>query len=323
MQAILLALRPRTSESLEWTDTHPALRPVLDRPFVHHVMEWLVDRGVTDVTAVSDGEPARLTDAIGDGSRWGCRVVHVAVEDEASAVTAVRQTAEASTDPLVAVAAADCLPLRGGDALADRELVVVESSRGDGPPAWSRWAVVPPQDLARAARVPSVAMLGDALVAMAGDRGACTPSEGWLDARCASDLLASNQRALESRQQGLLPSGREIEPGIWVGRNVRLGSGVRLVAPAFIGENTSVSAGCTVGPHASIGSSCLIDANAVLTRSMVTAGTYVGEGLDVLDAIVDGNVLVNVRLGASVRVDDGLLLAGGRRAAQERRTASR
>jgi hypothetical protein len=247
----------------------------------------------------------------------------VTVGDEAGAVSALRDAALASTDPLLAVAAAGRLPLRGAAGSAAGELVVVDGARGGNSPVWSQWAVLPPRDLASAAQVSSTASLGDGLVALGTARGICVASEDWLDARSASDLLASNRRALDARQRGMLSSGREVEPGIWVGRNVRLGPGARLVAPAFIGENSSIGAGCTVGPHASVGSSCLVDANAVLARAMVTAGTYVGEGLDVLDAIVDGPVLVNVRLGASVRIDDGLLLAGAPRPPQARSMASR
>jgi NDP-sugar pyrophosphorylase family protein len=323
MQAILLALGHRTSEPFEWTDTPPALRPVLDRPLVHHVVEALVDRGVTRLLAVTDGDAGWLANALGDGARWGCQVTHVTVEDEARAVSALRDAALASSDPLVAVAAADRLPLRGAVGSTAGELIVVDGDRGGNPPAWGEFAVLPPQDLAGAARVSSVASLGDELVALGVARGICVASEAWLDARSASELLGSNRRALDSRQRGLLSSGREVEPGVWVGRNVRLGPGARLVAPVFIGENSSIGAGCTVGPHASVGSSCLIDANAVLSRAMVTAGTYVGEGLDVLDTIVDGPVLVNVRLGASVRIDDGLLLAGARRNSQARGVSSR
>lgn len=309
MQAVLLALSSQTREAFEWTDTPPALRPVLDRPFVHHVVERLVDQGITDMIVVTERDHGWVGPVLGDGRRWGCTVTHVAVAGEAAVVGAVRQVALASVDPFIVVAATDRLPRLTDEALGTRDLVVV--NRVDAAtPTWDGWAALPPACLAEAAWGWSLQSFGDALVVVGEARGACVAAESWLDVRSATALLASNHRALEQNQAGMLASGRQVEPGIWVGRNVRLGPRVRLVAPAFIGDNTHVGAGSTVGPCVAIGSACLIDADALLERSMVTAGTYVGEGLNVVDAIVDGPTLVNVRLGASVRVDDGLLLAG-------------
>ena len=310
MKAVLLALNPRTPEPLEWTDTPPALRPVLDRSLVHHVIERLVDCGITNLVVVTEAQHDWPQATIGDGRRWGCSVTYVHSDGERGVVEAVRAAASESADALVALAAADRLPLCDKDPSAGCELVVVDRIDDGEMTRWGGWAMLPAACISEAAAGSSLSSLGDALVAIGEARGRCVTSDRWLDARGAGALLDSNRRALDSHQRGLLSIGREVEPGIWVGRNVRLGPGVSLVAPVFIGENTSIGARSTVGPHAAIGSACLVDADASVERSVVTAGTYVGEGLNVADAIVDGPTLVNVRLGASVRIDDGWLLAG-------------
>lgn len=310
MQAILLALGPRDRETLVWTNTPPALRPVLDRPLVHHVMERLVGCGTTDVLVVTEAAEGWAADALGDGRRWGCVITYTAVSGEPAAIGAVRQAALASEQPLIALASADRLPLCEGHGPSAQEMIAVDVDDAQMP-GWAGWAVLPPACLAEVARATSLESFGKELVA-AGNACTWIRPEGWLDARRAEALLGSNRHALDVRQRGLLATGREIDPGIWTGRNVRLGPGVRLIAPVFIGENTSIGARCTIGPDVTIGSSCLIDTDSSIERSMVTAGSYVGEGLTVVESIVDGSTLVNVRLGTSVHIDDPLLLAGTR-----------
>src|SRR5450432_558375 len=77
MQCVILAgglatrMRPLT-------DVRPkALLPVAGRPFIDHQLEWLARHGVTDVVLSIGYRGEMLTAHVGDGTRFGLRVVTV------------------------------------------------------------------------------------------------------------------------------------------------------------------------------------------------------------------------------------------------------
>jgi lipopolysaccharide/colanic/teichoic acid biosynthesis glycosyltransferase len=64
-----------------------------------------------------------------------------------------------------------------------------------------------------------------------------------------------------------------------------------------------------LGPYAAVGKDCVLEAHSTVTNSVIFPGSYVGEGLELRDVIVDRNRLVNPRLGGVVVVSDNFLLA--------------
>jgi lipopolysaccharide/colanic/teichoic acid biosynthesis glycosyltransferase len=53
---------------------------------------------------------------------------------------------------------------------------------------------------------------------------------------------------------------------------------------------------------------CLVDESSLLCESVVFPGSYVGQGLELNDAIVNRNRLVNVAVGAAITVTDNFIL---------------
>jgi lipopolysaccharide/colanic/teichoic acid biosynthesis glycosyltransferase len=82
----------------------------------------------------------------------------------------------------------------------------------------------------------------------------------------------------------------------------------RLIPPLYIGENSRIGRGAQIGPFAVIGQNCIINEHTILINSMVAAGTYVGEGLELDSAIVYRNRLLNVRLQTSILASEAFLL---------------
>ncbi len=105
-------------------------------------------------------------------------------------------------------------------------------------------------------------------------------------------------------------NGIERRPGIWLSRNVVIDPTVELTAPLYIGPNCRLKRGVKLGPNTVIHCDSIVDANTSIEHSLITAGSYIGEGLEVSNSVVDHNLLVNVRLDASVDVLEGFLLGG-------------
>src|SRR5262249_8988134 len=122
------------------------------------------------------------------------------------------------------------------------------------------------------------------------------------------DILTSHQAVLGKEFFGLLLAGREIEPGIWLSRNVVLHPTALIFPPVYVGKNCQIGRGVRLGPYAVIGDDCLLDERSTITHSVVFPGSYVGEGLELADVLVDKNRLVNVRVGGAMTITDHFIL---------------
>ncbi|MBM3262101.1 MAG: hypothetical protein FJY97_01520 [candidate division Zixibacteria bacterium] len=91
-------------------------------------------------------------------------------------------------------------------------------------------------------------------------------------------------------------------------RNVSLHPTARLSAPVFIGENCRIGAGTQIGPDAVIGRDCILDNRCTVVSSLVFPNSFIGESLELTDAIVDRNRLINTHVGVAVSVTDDFIL---------------
>ena len=94
--------------------------------------------------------------------------------------------------------------------------------------------------------------------------------------RHASDLRRLTCDVLLERTE-LRPVGKQIRPGVWAGRGVRVERGARVVAPAYLGEGARIRAaavvtrGSSVGHHAEIDCGTIVDASSVLRNCDASA----------------------------------------------------
>lgn len=119
--------------------------------------------------------------------------------------------------------------------------------------------------------------------------------------RCNLDVTAG-------RYAGLKLAGWSRERGLTVGR------GSHVTTPSLVGEHAFVGRGSRVHPEARLAGTsvvsdgCFIDSKASITDSVILPGTYVGENIEIRNAVVNGNQVIRVDSGASYRVADRFLL---------------
>ena len=109
--------------------------------------------------------------------------------------------------------------------------------------------------------------------------------------------------ALTSRCS-LRPQGTEIRPGIWVDEGAQVHRDARIVAPAYIGCGTRIGEQCLITRCSNVESNCHVDYGTVLEDSSILANTYVGIGLDLSHAIVNGNTLLNLERRVALEISD-------------------
>jgi NDP-sugar pyrophosphorylase family protein len=102
--------------------------------------------------------------------------------------------------------------------------------------------------------------------------------------------------------------GRQIAPGIWVGRNHMIHPSARLSPPVYVGDNCQIGSEVELGPDAVIGSHVVIDDGATICHSTVLAHTYVGQLVNVDRRFVNKRTVVDLITSQSTEVVDTFLL---------------
>lgn len=307
MRAIILCTSPG-DEPGPLDDRHPTgMLPLVDRPMLQHVIEALVAQDVRELDLVLGDRPELVEGFVDDGSRWGCAVRYHLPRDPSRPARTLRILAGDADEEPVVLARADVLPsvdLAATRPAGDEGGGLFVRTDGEAT-AWTGWAWIRTSWLGALSDDDDADALEPWLLAR---EHMSRHKVDALDTRNVHGLRDANRRVIGGTFDGLLTTGREVEPGVWLSRNVMLHPTARVTAPVYLGPNTRIGAGAQLGPHAVIGANTILDRRATVADSLVLPGSYVGEGLDLDGVLVDRNRLVNLEHGASYTVTDGFIL---------------
>ena len=292
------------------------MAPLVDRPFVQHVVEYIIASGASELHIVLCNSPERVERHLGDGTRWGKQIRYHLVSDPQRPYEALRYMALEDEPGPVLLAHADRLPQ--AVLAADRETlcpppllycrIQAPQDQSGVEVDWSGWAWVSGECLAKLPLDGDWKAVERALIRQAGCKGRQVAVDQVLDGRSYEGLLAAHRCVMTKRFEGLMIGGREVDEGIWLSRNVSLHPRAQLHPPVYIGENCRIGAGVDLGPHAVVGRDCVLDKGCKAENALIYPSSYVGESLELVDVAVDKNRLVNVRLQAIASVVDDFIL---------------
>ena len=277
-----------------------AMLPIIDRPMIQHVLEYIVDRGVTHFEIILGDMPEKIEELFGDGSRWGVQVSYRLLRHD-EYPTIYMRTLDIPEDEIVVWGQGDRLPEMPTLSELTESTVVLKPDGG-----WSGWSVMPWKQLRCFADM-NPSQLAEAMCQPQADVN-LVKSDHILSNRTYSLVLEAHRTVLDKQFPGLMLSGREVEPGVWICRNVVMPSNVVLTPPVFIGESTRIGSAVHLGPHAVIGRGCVLDSKCSVCNSVIFPNSFVGEGLELKDTLIDRNLLVNARDGGSIVVRDNFIL---------------
>lgn len=282
------------------------LLPLVDRPFIQHVVEYFIGRGVTEYDFILSDHPEKIENLLGDGKRWGARFRYHLARDSRRPYDAIKRLAEAAGDQPVLLGHADRLPAVEIDETADSPAFYYWLDRTikptDDQAQWTGWAILSPAQIAVLPDGLNEPRLEAHLISIFSRGGAIRKSERLLSAESYAKLIAAQHQLLTGQFPGLLMTGREAAPSIRIGRHARVHPEAQLIAPVFLGENCLVEKGAIVGPNVVIGPESLVDRGATIADSLVRAHSYIGEKLALKTVLLDGSLLINARMGKTVAV---------------------
>jgi mannose-1-phosphate guanylyltransferase len=338
MQAVILVggegtrLRPLTS-----TVPKPVV-PLVDRPFIVYMLEWLKHHGVDDVILSCGFLATSVRNVLGDGSQLGIRLRFVE-EPEPRGTAGALKYAESFLD--------ERFLMLNGDVLTDMDLTA-QIAQHEATGATGTLALVP---------VPDPTNYG--LVRLADDNAVEEfvekPSADEID----THLISAGAYVLERSVVDMIEADRSvsIEREIWprlVGQGLfgfpsdaywldigtperylqgtfdiiegnvqtdvleRLGTGYmsvaedavltgRVIPPAVVERGCEIGAGAHVGSLVVLGDCVTVGEGARIERSVVLQGSEIGAGCVLTDCIV----AAGVRVGERSVISDGAVLGEG------------
>ena len=338
MQALILAggegtrLRPLTA-----TVPKPVV-PLVDRPFIAFMLDWLRGHGVDDVVISCGFLASGVRNVLGDGSRWGVRLRYVEEPRPLGTGGAIKFAASLLDERVLVL---------NGDVLTDLDLTA-QLAQHERTGARLTLALVSVED-------PSAY----GLVRLDDDGSVCgfleKPSPDQID----TDLVNAGAYVLEREVLDGIPEGRTVSierelfptlvdnglygfrsDGYWLdigtpdrylqathdildgavrtsvpdaydGRNVALADDAevlgRVVGPAHVGSGVRVAKGALVSGRTVLGRGVEVGAGAHVDGAVVLDGAVVGSNTTVTHAIIGPGA----QLGSHCRVGKGVVLGEG------------
>lgn len=338
MQAVILVggegtrLRPLTS-----TVPKPVV-PLVDRPFIVYMLEWLKEHGVEDVVLAMGYLPTAVRNVLGDGSAYGLRLRYVEEPDPRGTAGALKFCESLLDDRFL---------MLNGDVLTDIDLTaqIAQHERTGAvgtlalapvadPSAYGLVRLEPDNAVREFVEKPSADQIDTNMISA----GAYVLERSILDL-VPADVNVSIEREVWPRLvgQGLFgfPSDAYwldigtperylrgtfdiIEGNVDTHVRERLGDGYlavedeatiagRVVPPAVIERQCGVADGAHVGPLVVLGQGVTVGAGSIVERAVVMQGAEIGAGCVLRDCIV----AAGARIGDRSQVTDGAVLGEG------------
>lgn len=113
----------------------------------------------------------------------------------------------------------------------------------------------------------------------------CSPEGFWCDVGNVSHYRGAHFAALTGRAS-IEISATQTQEGVWVGGSCDIHSMASLTGPVFLGEGAEIRRNATVGALTVLGERTRVDEGAVLRRSIVGSGAFIGKSSRITDCVI-------------------------------------
>lgn len=285
-------------------DTCVAMLPILGKPVIQHSLEWLARGGFREVVVAVSAFADQIEELVGGGERWGLQLQTRVTRGEQHPLEFLARHFAGVQRPLL---------LMRGDVLLDIDPQSVSGllAEGDHPRRLSDGHLDLMLDL-----LPNAASAGPGML----DNLAWPPATSSLP-----DCVVEGARlfALDSPRgfhqaslfmaggeaRHLRADGRAMAPGLVCGIGARYSAASIRGRDVFIGRNCDVDASAELLDQVVLNSDVVVDRNATLHRAVVLPHSYIGDMVNVDNALVKGSLMIDLDSGNEISVVDRFLLS--------------
>ncbi|WP_088102466.1 sugar phosphate nucleotidyltransferase [Halalkalibacter urbisdiaboli] len=286
--------------------------PLVQKPVMEYSIELLKKYGITDIAVTVQYLPDAIRDYFGDGQEFGVNLHYFEEETPLGTAGSVKQAQDFLDEPFVVVSgdALTDFDLSKGIAFHEQKNSVVtifmkkvpcplefgvimtneqdEIVRFLEKPSWSEVFsdtvntgiyIMDPSVFSFIDENKVTDFSKDVFPKLLESRSGLFgyAAEGyWSDIGNLSQYRQA-QIDILNRDVQVAIAGEEIEPGIWVGKDVVIEDGVKLEAPLSIGNQTIVRKDAVLGAHTVLGNDSTVSNRASTKRTIIWDGVYVGD----------------------------------------------
>ena len=299
--------------------------PLVDRPFIRYMIDWLARHGVDDIVMACGFLPDGIRAVLGDGIAGGPRLRYVEEPEPRGTAGAIKFAADLLDDRFLAL---------NGDVLTDLDLTAL-MERHDSSGARATLALHPVADptgygLVRRAPdgeireflekpepdeidtdeinagayvlekeildlVPEgrdVSIEREVFPRLVGDGLYSQRLEGyWMDIGTPERYLQACWDIL-GRNVETEPGSKLDEDGVYVATDADVHEGARIAGPAYVESDAVVATGATIGARAVLGAGTSVGEGATITGSALHPACRIGPGASVTDSILAAGAIV-------------------------------
>lgn len=301
MKAILFANRDGTDLSPLTDRTCVAMLPIAAKPLIEYALESLIMTEIREVILVVSYHAEHVESLVKCGERWGHQVDYVLAQNDESPDRVLKRLGNTLQDEEYLLLRADMLQsinfkqfVEQAKQLNAPEVVATIHNQPIGLALVSQQACQHTQ-LLHWENIKQQYLLGAQQVELEGQFALLDSLQNFYDTNFAVAKLSFSH---------LVINGRQI--------NEKLRTGRRSKVPA--NQQALVGDYCNIHPqvqldNAILGHEIIIDRHATIKDSVILNSTYIGEGVELTNAIVWGNQVIRLDLDAQVVLMDKLLVA--------------
>lgn len=285
-----------------------ALLPYGWRSFIEAAIEQLADLGVRDLDLVVSSRPEELRQLLGLGERWGVNLRWHMVKEAASPYSILRAMGLEQDQRVLLGQAGRLVSERALVALLTQDQVAAFADDREAV-TWAGWAStragvllnLPPHSDERA--------LGRYLCQQQIPLWLLEADE-WVTVNNAQDLLVAQHRTLTDEAMARLPATWLQTPWGAHSPDALVQDDALLARPTLVGPGCVVASGARLGPGTVLTRNVIVSSGATICRSLVFPDTFVGQGLELDQTLVNAQSVEHLRLAVRtvLPASEGLLL---------------
>lgn len=304
--AVLIAGSPAdvTGQTLIAEETPIHLTPLIGKTPLIFAIQSLVEAGITEITCIGWDEPQQCQAQLQTGLQWGCIIKWHSISSPEQAFARLEDLAP--IEPFILATTCSIFNLQKEKLDRPGSLIVSEKTEGSDEISPWPWAWLDRSHCK---------LLGDAFQWKEWPQAlaACCSNTQKVNALNLIDgqaILKAIPIILEKSFPVVLDAS-EVEPGIFISRNVIIHPTAEIIAPFYAGQDVEIEKNCQIGPAVAIGKRTRIGHNTHLSKTQIGNNSWIGDSLDIHECIVCHGIIWSQKYQTNMTIHDALILAQG------------